>query len=469
LAAHRTVGELSRDLGEGRVSPVKVAEEFLKRIDAFNPKINCFITVLSDSALRAAEESERRCNEGARLSPIDGVPLAVKDLIYIEGVRCTAGSKILAKNVATYDSLVVRHLKAAGAVLVGTTNLHEFASGVTSVNPHYGAVRNPWDVRKISGGSSGGSAAAVSAGLSAAAIGTDTSGSIRIPASLCGVVGLKPTYGRISRAGIVPLSQSFDTVGTLSNSAWDAAALLRVMAGHEPEDVTSVEMPVPDFVSELATELPRLKVGVPRKYFFDLIDPVVHSEFSKFLDRLTSLGCEVRDCELKDIDKAPEIWAPIRRAEASAFHERWLASSPDQYGEDVRKTLELGAQIPAVRYIDAQNSRPLFAQGILRSMEGFDVLAVPTTPVVAPEVGEDKIAIGRKEVDVYSALSRLTLPFNVLGFPVISLPVGRAHGLPAGCQLISRPFEESTILRLASAYERKLGLFPAPPLAQHRS
>ena len=227
-----TIRELAASYRDGSASPTSAARACLSRIDALNKNLNCYITVLRDAALGAAEESEKRFRAGSPLGLLDGIPLAVKDLIYIQGVRCTAGSKILADNVAPYDAAVVRRLKAAGAVILGTTNLHEFAAGTTSVNPHYGAVRNPWDEGRVSGGSSGGSAAAVAAGMAAGALGTDTAGSVRIPAALCGVLGLKPTYGRVSRLGVVPLASSLDTVGILASCAWDAGAMLQCMAGH---------------------------------------------------------------------------------------------------------------------------------------------------------------------------------------------------------------------------------------------
>ena len=248
----RTIRELAAAYRSRSVTPTEATSGYLERIKELNPLLNCFITVLADSALKSAAESEKRIKDGNPRGPLEGVPIAVKDLIYINGVKCTAGSTILANNVAGYDAAVIKKLKAAGAVLIGTTNLHEFAAGVTSINPHYGPVRNPWDLTRISGGSSGGSAAAVAAGMAPASIGTDTGGSVRIPAALCGLVGLKPTYGRVSRLGVVPLSSSLDTVGVLNSSAWDAGALIQTIAGHEKEDLTTAESEVPDFLAEMS-------------------------------------------------------------------------------------------------------------------------------------------------------------------------------------------------------------------------
>lgn len=462
----RTVREISEAYATRAATPTGVTEALIERIEKLNSVFNCFITLLKDSALAAAQESEKRFSAGRPLGPLDGVPVAVKDLIYINGVRCTAGSLILKDNVATYDSPVAAKLKAAGAVLIGTTNLHEFASGATSVNPHYGPVRNPWDHDRIAGGSSGGSAAAVSAGLAPAAIGTDTGGSVRIPAALCGVVGLKPTYGRISRVGVVPLASSFDTVGTLTSSVWDAAVILGVLAGHDSLDLTTGDVAVPDYVSELKEPARKVKIGVPRRYFMELIDPSVEDSFMKFLDKLAAPDVEVLSLELDGIEKAYDVWLPIRRAEAAAFHEQWVTKTPEKYGEDVRKSLEAGLQISATRYINAQNSRPALRNAFLESMRKVDFLAVPSTPMAATRIGQGTINLRGAETEVYSALVRLTLPFSAVGFPALSLPIGFSQGLPVGCQIVGKPYEESRLLRFGHACQEKTGLFPEPQLDQ---
>ncbi|MDE1853814.1 MAG: amidase [Thaumarchaeota archaeon] len=457
-----TIRGLSEAYREGSASPLSVAREQLSRIESLNPRLNAFITTLADSALKAAEESERRFKAGTPLGPLDGVPIAVKDIIYIQGVRCTAGSKILANNIAMYDAPVVRKLRAAGAVIFGTTNLHEFAAGTTSVNPHYGAVRNPWDERKVSGGSSGGSAVAVASGMAAGALGTDTAGSIRIPAALCGVVGLKPTYGRVSRLGVIPLASSLDTVGVMAASAWDSAALLQAIAGHDKEDMTTTGEPMPDLLEALSRPITSAKVGLVGRFFHEAIDPAVEANFGSFVSRIRELGLTVEDADLDGIDEVYGRWLPIRRAEATAFHLKWLESSPELYGEDVRKLLELGKDVLAVDYVNAVNARPSYMERFTASMKDFDLLAVPCTAVPAPLIGQTTMRLGGNEVPVYSALNRLTLPFNYVGFPVLSIPSGMANGTPLGVQLVGKLFDEATILRVADAYERKFGLFPTP-------
>ncbi|MDA4119991.1 MAG: amidase [Thaumarchaeota archaeon] len=458
----RTIQELAEAYSAGSTLPVAATKECLMRIEQLNPKLNCFITILADSALKAAALSEQRFRSGNPLGPLDGIPVAVKDIIYIEGVRCTAGSKILANNVATYDAPIVKKLKEAGAVIVGTTNLHEFAAGVTSENPHYGPVRNPWDASHIAGGSSGGSAAAVAAGLAVTALGTDTAGSVRIPAALCGVLGLKPTYGRVSRLGVIPLAASLDTVGVISSSAWDAAATLQVIAGHEKDDVTTVDSQGSDYINGLSLPFQGARIGVVRSYARDLVDPRVEENFSKFISKLVEIGCTAHDVEIEDMDQIYDRWLLIRRAEATAFHLGWLESSPELYGEDVRKLMELGKDVRAVDYVNALNARPSMIERFVNSMKGLDFLALPSTCVPAPLIGQPRVNIKGKEVEVYSALNRLTLPFNYLGFPALSIPSGFVGGLPVGAQVVGRLFDEAGVLHLGHTFDKKFGPHPAP-------
>ena len=436
---------------------------YLARVESLGPRLNCFITVLRDSALASALASEQRYKAGAPLGPLDGVPIAVKDVFYIKGVRCTAGSRILANNVAGYDATAVQKLKDAGAVLLGTTNMHEFAAGVTSDNPHYGAVRNPWDPSRVAGGSSGGSAVAVATGMAEGAIGTDTAGSVRIPAALCGVLGFKPTYGRVSRLGVVPLAASLDTVGVLALCAWDAAALLGVISGHDQTDMTTLDEHVPDYVGSLSSPFKGARVGVVRHYFHEDIDSRVEENFEGFAGRLRELGCTVEEADLDGVQDVYDRWLIIRRAEATAFHKRWLETSPELYGDDVRALLELGKTVPAVDYVNALNVRPSIIEGWSELMRRFDFLAAPVTSIPAPRIGETKAVINGREIAVYSALNRLTLPFNYVGFPVVSLPSGTADGLPLGVQIAGKLFDEAGVLGIVHAYEARFGPYPLPP------
>lgn len=458
-----TIRGLSEAYRTGALSPVAETKACLKEIGGLGRSLNCFITVLGESAVRAAEESERRHRAGAPLGPLDGVPIAVKDVFYIGGVRCTAGSRILADNVADYDAPAVRSLKEQGAILIGTTNMHEFAAGVTSDNPHFGPVRNPWNLGCVSGGSSGGSAAAVATGMAAGALGTDTAGSVRIPAALCGTIGFKPTYGRVSRLGVVPLAATLDTVGVLTRDAWDAGALLQVIAGHDKADMTTVDVPNPNYVEELSAPFAGARIGVVRQYFHDDVDPRVEENFQSFTTRLQQLGCTFGEADVGRVQDVYDKWLVIRRAEATAFHRRWLDSAPELYGADVRRLLELGRDIRAVEYVDSVNSRPATIERFSQAMGTFDFLIAPTTSIPAPKVGQATTTIDGKEVSVYSALNRLTLPFNYVGFPAVSIPSGLVGGLPLGVQVIGKLFEEGAVLRLARAYEDRFGPFPAPP------
>ncbi|MDG6985349.1 MAG: amidase [Nitrososphaerota archaeon] len=460
---YSTAESLVRSYLDGAASPAAVVKEKLRLVEALNPRLNAFITVLADSAVRAAEESERRYRAGRPIGSLDGVPVAVKDIFYVQGVRCTAGSKILADNIAPYDAPAVARLKAAGAVIIGTTNLHEFAAGTTSDNPHYGAVRNPWDQSRVAGGSSGGSAVAVAAGIVPLALGTDTAGSVRIPAALCGVLGLKPTYGLVSRLGVIPLSTSLDTVGFLSRSASDARAALQATAGHDPEDMTTVTSEAPWVQS--GAPMTSARVGAVKNRFQDLVDPSVEENFEGSMARLRRAGCTVTEVEVDGLGEVYERWLPIRRAEATAFHLRWLGSSPELYGEDVRNLLELGRDVLAVDYVSAINARPSFIERASSSMKGVDVLALPTTCVPAPRVGDATVKVNGKDQSVYSALNRLTLPFNYFGFPALSFPSGFVRGMPVGVQFVGKLFDESTLSRLAAACEGWLGPVATPPAA----
>ena len=442
-----------------------VTKACLSRVEGLGRTLNCFITVLDRPAMRAAEESERRHRVGTPLGPLDGVPIAVKDVFYISGVRCTAGSRILSDNVASYDASAVRSLKEQGAIIVGTTNMHEFAAGVTSDNPHFGPVRNPWDRERVAGGSSGGSAVAVATGMAAGALGTDTAGSVRIPAALCGTIGFKPTYGRVSRLGVIPLAASLDTVGILALSAWDTCALLQAITSHDKTDLTTVDVPIPNYVEALSSPFPGARVGVVRQYFHEDVDPRVEENFEAFSSKLRELGCTVGEADLGSVQEVYDRWVVIRRAEATAFHQRWLDSSPELYGEDVRKLLELGRGVLAVDYVTAINSRPATIERFSQAMDGFDFLIAPTTSIPAPKVGQTTTTIDGKEVPVYSALNRLTLPFNYVGFPAASVPSGMVDGLPLGVQVVGKLFEDAAVLRLLQAYEERFGPFSAPPEA----
>ena len=462
-----TIDQISEEMNERKISSSSLVEEDLRRIHHLNPQMKLFITITADKARASAKQTDSRLAISKRLGRLDGIPVAIKDNFFIQGVRCTAGSKILSDFVPDYSAPTVERLEEAGAAIVGTTNLHEFASGVTSVNPYYGTARNPWNTERITGGSSGGSAAAVAAGLAFAALGTDTSGSVRIPASLCGVVGLKPTFGLVSTRGTIPLSTSLDHVGVLTRTCLDAAVLLDSLAGFDERDPTSVRTTrkYNYFQESISARDKGHKVGVPRNYFLDGLDQDVSNAFEKVVIELGSLGFELDDIEIPNIDRSAEIWAPIRFSEATAYHLSWLESRPRDYSEDVRRKLERGKEFSAVQYISAKSKASEFRSASIKTFGQFDAIITPTTPVPAPKIGETNVPLGTSQTDVYTALVRQTLPFNVSGLPAVSVPMGVSRdGLPLGLQIIGKLFDEATILGIGSAYEQKFRKIWLAPL-----
>jgi aspartyl-tRNA(Asn)/glutamyl-tRNA(Gln) amidotransferase subunit A len=470
-----TIKYLSKLIASREISCLEVADAIIERIEKLNPKLNAFITILDESARREAIHADSLIKQGKYLGPLHGIPISLKDLIYIKGVRSTSGSKILADFVPDYDSTVARKLRTAGAVIVGTNNLHEFASGITGINPHYGSSKNPWDSTRMSGGSSGGSAVAVSSGMSVASIGTDTSGSIRVPSSLCGIFGLKPTYGRVSKRGVMPLAPSIDHVGPLARSAWDIAALLQVIAGYDKLDTSSMKPPVPDYLKEISSSEAeesnsnnnnndgtheKFRIGIPKQFFFDMIEPKVMEIFRVFVDRLHGCGITTSNFDLDGTDKIFETWRPIRLAEAAAIHNEWMVSRPQDYGEDVIRMMEKGLEITAVKYINALHKwRQVIKDAFLKGMSEYDALLVPTTIIPAPFLNQNEVNIKGKTTEVYLSLSRLTTVFNITELPALNIPAGLVGSkLPVGVQLVGRPFDEARILKIAYAYEQHYNL-----------
>jgi aspartyl-tRNA(Asn)/glutamyl-tRNA(Gln) amidotransferase subunit A len=449
-----TIAELAPRLRKREISPLEVTRAHLQRIDRLNGRLLAYLTVLSERAMATAQQAEDEIRRGEYRGPLHGVPVAVKDLFAIRGVRMTCGSRVLAQ-VAESHATVVQRLEEAGAVLLGTLNMHEFAWGATSINPHYGTPRNPWDPDRIPGGSSGGSAVATCAGLAMATLGSDTGGSVRIPASLSGVVGLKPTYGRVSRTGVFPLCWSLDHPGPLTRSVTDAALVLQAIAGYDPTDPTTSRRPVPDYVRQLTGEVRGVRVGVPRTLFFEQLDPQVAAAVEAAIGVLRELGVTCVDIDLPLMRYVPAASFPMMVTEAYAVHEPMLRSRAQDYGADVRMRLVLGATVLASHYLKAQRFRTLLCQEVRRALQDVDALVTPTTLMTAARIDEPVVRIGGEEVVVVAHLARFTRPFNLTGMPALSLPCGfNDVGLPIGLQIIGRPFDESTVLRLAYAYEQ---------------
>jgi aspartyl-tRNA(Asn)/glutamyl-tRNA(Gln) amidotransferase subunit A len=466
-----TIKHLSRLIASREISCIEVIDATIERIRKLNPKLNAFITILDVQARREAKHADSLIKHGKYLGPLHGIPVSLKDLIYVNGVKSTSGSKILADFVPNYDSTVTRKLKKAGAIIIGTNNTHEFACGITNINPHYGSSKNPWDPTRMSGGSSGGSAVAVSSGMSLASIGTDTSGSIRVPSSLCGIFGLKPTYGRVSKYGVMPLAPSIDHIGPLARSAWDIGAVLGVIAGYDRRDSSSAKVPVPSYLNEISLSERksnnsndsnnRFKIGIPKQFFFDIIHPDVMEVFKEFIDRLPGSGITaISNVDIDGTDKIFETWRAIRLGESAATHNEWMISRRQDYGEDVRKMLEKGQEISAVHYIKALTKwRHEIRDAFLKAMGEYDALLVPTTIIPAPFLDQKEAEIEGKTIEVYFSLNRLTTVFDFTGLPALNIPAGLVDSkLPVGVQLVGRPFDEARLLKIAYTYEKHYNL-----------
>jgi aspartyl-tRNA(Asn)/glutamyl-tRNA(Gln) amidotransferase subunit A len=444
-----TILELSRRLRTKEISPVEVTRFILARIERLDSRLGTFITVMADSALEDARAAEIEIGAGRWRGPLHGVPIALKDLIDTAGVRTTSGSALHKDRIPDADAEVVRRLKQAGAVIVGKNNLHEFAYGGSSLVSHFGDVHNPWDLSRIAGGSSGGSAAAVAAGLCYAAIGTDTAGSIREPSSLCGCVGLKPTYGRVSSRGVIPLSSSLDHVGPISASVADAALVLQAIAGYDASDITSCDIPVSDYVSALSENAKTLRVGVARSYFFEELDAEVAAAAEEAVGAIRTLVFDVRDIELTvPTDRT------VQAAESYACHQQQIAEKAELFQPETLRRLRSGENVSAADYIHRLRELAEARRNISAAFADVDLIVTPTMPAPAPAI-DDLKAIPDALRPAELRLLRNTRPFNVWGLPAISVPCGFTKtGLPIGLQIAGPHWREEIVLRLAQAYEQ---------------
>ncbi len=467
-----SIDRLASELARKEYSAVELVEEALDRVERLDGTLRAFITVLPETALAQAAAVDRARSRGDRLSPLAGIPMALKDNLCTRGIPTTCGSRMLDGYRPPYSATVWRRLEAAGAVLVGKTNLDEFAMGSSTENSAFFPTRNPWDPKRVPGGSSGGSAAAVAAGEVVYALGSDTGGSIRQPASFTGVVGLKPTYGRVSRYGLIAFASSLDQVGPLARTVRDSATVLHAISGHDPLDSTSAAVPVPDWAARLDGEVRGIKIGVPLEYFGTGVDPEVARLVRQAVDLLVGMGAEAAECSLPHTEYAVATYYVLAPAEASSnlarydgvrygwrapgaksLTELYTLSRQQGFGREVKRRIMLGTYALSAGYYEAyylksQKVRSLIRQDFDRAFERFDVLAMPTSPEVAFRHGER----ASDPLRMYMA-DALTIPVNLAGLPGISLPCGFSRGLPVGLQLVGRPFEEETLLRVAHAYE----------------
>ncbi|MCX6021544.1 MAG: amidase, partial [Chloroflexi bacterium] len=447
---HRlSLAELAPLIERREVSPVEVTRALVNRVRRMDDRINSFITLTAEQALTQARQAEEEIAAGGYRGPLHGVPLALKDLFQTAGVRTTGGSKILTTWIPDEDADCVARLRAAGAVLLGKLNMHEFAYGVNNNNAHYGPTRNPWDRERIPGGSSGGSGAAVAAGLCFGSLGSDTGGSIRIPAALCGITGLKPTYGRVSRRGVLPLSWSLDHAGPMARTVEDCAILLGAIAGHDPGDPTSSRRAVPDYRAALTGDVRGLRLGVPRAFFFERLDDEVRAAVEAALALLAAEGAVLVDVDVPRLRQSPAMSGPILSAEAGAYHYDDIRSRPEDYGAEVRSRIEAAQFVLAGDYLRAQQARTLLKRDLAAALRGVDALVMPTLPITAPKIGQARVEIAGAEADALGSLTRFMSPFNLTGLPAASVPCGfSAAGLPIGLQIAGRPFDEATVLRV---------------------
>ena len=448
-----TIVEAASKLRSKQVSSVELTRASIDSIARLNPKLNAFITVLEQPALRSARAADAELAGGKDRGPLHGIPVALKDVFETKDVRTTCGSVFLKENIPSRDCAVAEKLQQAGAVLIGKTGLHEFAYGITSDNPHFGTIRNPWGADRVPGGSSGGSGSAVASDQVFMAMGSDTGGSIRIPASFCGIVGLKPTFGRVSRYGVLPLDYSLDHMGPLVRSVRDAGIVLNALAGHDSRDDTSSRRPVKDYVPHPGASISGLRLGLSENFYFDRVDDAAAAGVRAMASTAQRLGAQILPVRVPDIAALNTIGRLILLVEASSCLAPYL-DRRDQFGKDVLALLDQGRLIPGTDYVHAQRLRRVMQAEFRKLFEGIDCLLTPATPTGAPRIGQTTVKLGDVEEDVRLASTRFVRGINVLGLPALSIPCGLdAEGMPLGLQIIGRAFEEDVILKVGAALE----------------
>ncbi|HEX6031649.1 MAG TPA: amidase [Tepidiformaceae bacterium] len=458
------ISEAAERIRAREVSPVELTEAYLRRIERLNPHINAYVVVTPERAMEDARRAEAEIAAGDYKGALHGIPIALKDLYETAGIRTSGGCRAYEDNVPAEDCTVARKLREAGSVLLGKTNTHELAYGTTTNNHWYGPTRNPWAYDRIPGGSSGGSGAATVADLAAATMGTDTGGSIRIPAALCGVVGMKPTYGRVSKAGVLPMSWQLDHAGPLAKTVRDAAIMLEAVEGYDPRDGNSVRVGSVDYSNAFETDLSGVVVGVPRSYFFELLDDEVRAAVEAALATLRGLGAEVRDLALESFQDTFRVAFDMVRTEAIEFHAKRLESNPDGFSPELRAILQ--HPISGTAYAEAQRAMYDYRAAVRTALEDVSVLVAPTTRAPAALIGQDTVDVAGVQLPIALVMAGLTSPFNVAGTPAMSVPCGfSSGGLPIGMQIVGRPFDEWNVFRVGHAYEQATGWHtrrPAP-------
>jgi aspartyl-tRNA(Asn)/glutamyl-tRNA(Gln) amidotransferase subunit A len=449
-----SLAEAADLLRREEISPVELTAAYLERIQTLDKKLNSFITVTAETAMSHASLAEQELQrgssfEGTPLGLLHGIPIALKDLYETQGVRTTAGSRFFADYIPETDAMTVQKLSTAGAILLGKTNMHEIALGLTTVNPHYGACKNPWALERVPGGSSGGSGAALAAGLCLGSLGSDTGGSIRVPAALCGIVGMKPTYGRVSLRGVIPLSWNLDHAGPMARCVQDVAMLLQVIAGYDPDDPYSVDVPVVDYLANIKDGVKDWRVSLMEDEYLDRTDAEILAAVQEAAQVFSRIGARVKPTAFPGAYPAALANGQMVISDAAVFHRQRLHDQPEDFGDDVRQRLQAGAELPLREYILARRTQTMMRWQFENFFHDYDILLMPTTAVVAPPIeGPDAIEQAR-------LLTRFTAPFNRTGLPAISLPCGfTSAGLPIGLQVVAPSWGEANLLRAAYAYEK---------------
>jgi len=450
----KSVEEVAPLIKDKSVSPVELTEAVLDHAEANQDSINAYTNFTRGNALKAAKKAESEIISGKYRGMYHGIPMALKDNIYIKNEVTTMSSKIHSDFVPNHDATVVEKLREAGAIFTGKLNMHEYAWGATNNSPHFGPCHNPWNLEKISGGSSGGSGAALTSDMTMASLGTDTGGSVRIPAALCGIVGLKQTYGRVSNYGSFPLAWTLDHIGPMTKSVKDAVALLKIIAGYDKRDITSVQYPVDDYMSYVTGDVKDLVIGVNEDYFFKQVDHGIEKAVRKTIKALENQGAKVAEVKIPSLKYSE--WAVMTTiiSEPAAIHKDNHLNRPNDFGEDLQFLFDLGELPSAVDYIQAQQIRRHLKQDFMKAFEEVDVLISPTLPISTPEIGEDTVNLNGEEVDLLDHIIRFTGPGNITGLPALSVPCGFNGNMPVGMQIMGKAFDEKTILNVGYAVEK---------------
>jgi len=445
-----TVTELAPLIKSRKLSPVELTQHTLDRIEQYDPVLRTYITPLPDIALKQAKDAEASIMRGQYKGPLHGIPTGIKDNYFTKGIRTTVGSKLFPNYIPDKNATAVDKLLKSGVVMLGKQNMHELAAGSTGTNPYYGTTRNPWDLKHMPGGSSGGGTAALAAGLATLATGTDTFGSIRLPAAMCGVYGLKTTYGLVSTHGIAPTAWSLDTAGPMARSVSDLALMLQSMAGYDPKDPASLKVPVPNYTHNLTKGIRGLKIGIPT-YYLQGLDPDVENLFRKAVTTLHSLGAELKEINIPELSLATFSGYAIVSGEASAFHEKWLQTHPEDYSPDIRSFFLAGALTGSTQYVKAQQARRKMVKALRKAFKEVDILLGPTIPFKTPAFSEHWL---QQNLDVVQKSMPFTSPINLTGVPSLSVPIGLdRNGLPTGMQFFGKHLSESLLLQVGHAWE----------------